>query len=212
MRKLQQLSILFSLVAALYLPCSQIVAQNKVDGLETGSLQDQFNFLVTKSNRYEQYRVVPTTWLNTFWSHVSDTLQQQQSKISADQQTMNEQLAQIKTLNNSAESLNTQIAELDKTKNSMNLLGLSVNKITYNSIMWLLIAGLLGGLVTYIMRFQNANTVTKKTIARNVGLQEELDNQRKRMLEKEQVLRRQLQDEVNKNNALLKKLGEDEDA
>ena len=192
------------MVALLMLSSAQLTAQRNADGLETGTLQEQFTFLATKSNRYEQYRVVPTTWLNTFWSHVSDTLQQQQSKIAADQQTMNDQLTQIKTLNTSAEALNAKIAELEKTKDSMSLLGLPINKITYNSVMWLLIAGLLGGLVTYIMRFNNANAVTKKTIARNVGLQEELDNQRKRMLEKEQVLRRQLQDEVNKNAALKK--------
>ncbi len=199
MAKLHNPRALLLLLGVLFLTFS--AAAQKAEGLESGTLQEQFDFLLKKSNRYEQYRVVPTTWLNTFWSHVADTLSLQKVELLRDKGTIKEQQTNIEELKNNTQTLQAQIDSLEKTKESMSFLGLQVNKVTYNLIMWLLVAGLIGGLVTYVLRFKNANAVTKKTLAKNLSLQEELDSQRKRMLEKEQVLRRQLQDEINKNNA-----------
>jgi chaperonin cofactor prefoldin len=73
-----------------------------------------------------------------------------------------------------------------------------MNKSVYHVLVWTIIAVLAVGLVFFLGRFRYANTITKNMRQDKEELQVKVDQLRKRMLEKEQELRRQLQDEINK--------------
>jgi len=64
--------------------------------------------------------------------------------------------------------------------------------------MWLIIIALLVLLILFIYKFKSSNSVTK--IARNnlADIEEEFEEHRRNALEREQKVRRQLQDEINK--------------
>lgn len=179
---------------------SSVVGAQQATQLDTGSLKEKFDYMVNESNRYQQFKVVPQVWLNNFWTHVADTLRQKDLKLAEYDNTIEEQQASIADLNATAVSLNNRINELEQAKDSMSFLGIRMHKNVYNTVMWALVALLLAGLIIYILRFQHANKTTVETRNKNLELEKELNDQRKRMLEKEQVLRRQLQDEINKNS------------
>lgn len=167
-------------------------------GLSEGSLQDQFNYLVEESSRYQTYKVVPNTWLNTFWTHVQDTLRAQQGALKENQIQINVQKKDIDQFETEKAALNEEIATLKREKNSLSLLGITVDKAVYHILVWAIIAALAVGLLFFLGRFRFANSITRQTRKDNEELQETVSHLRKRMLEKEQELRRQLQDEINK--------------
>ena len=73
-----------------------------------------------------------------------------------------------------------------------------MSKTSYSLIMWLLIIVLLALLILFIYKFNNSNSVTR--IAKNnlADIEEEFEEHRRYALEREQKVRRQLQDELNK--------------
>jgi hypothetical protein len=168
-------------------------------GLSEGSLQEQFNYMVDESSRYQTYKVVPQTWLNTFWSHVQDTLRANQGALRENRVLINVQKKDIAAFQATEDSLNLQIITLEKEKNSLSLLGIPMDKAAYHVLVWAIIGALAVGLIFFLGRFRYANSVTKKTRKDNQELEETVTHLRKRMLEKEQELRRKLQDEINKH-------------
>jgi len=42
--------------------------------LDSGTIADQFKFIATRSNSYQNYKVIKKDWLNTLKAHVVDSL------------------------------------------------------------------------------------------------------------------------------------------
>ena len=80
----------------------------------------------------------------------------------------------------------------------MSFLGILVSKATYNVILWTIIAGLLGLLLLFIYKFRRSNILTQIAKSNLSELETEYEDHRRRALEREQRISRQLQDEINR--------------
>jgi hypothetical protein len=75
---------------------------------------------------------------------------------------------------------------------------MQMSKGGYNALMWTIIAGLFALLLFFIYKFKNSNTITKQAKKALLETEEEYEEYRRNSLEREQKVRRQLQDEINK--------------
>ncbi len=173
--------------------------QEKPGSLNEGSIDSQFKFLVKKSNNYQQYKVVRKDFLNKFYGNIADSLVLNNQEISKLNRTINVQQGDVDSMNSQVATLQQDLAQIKKEKDSFSFFGILLKKGTYSTIMWSLIFGLLGGLLLYIFRFNRSHAVTAKAKESLAKTKEEFDAYRKKTLEKEQVLMRKLQDELNKN-------------
>ena len=80
----------------------------------------------------------------------------------------------------------------------MSLFSLQMIKISYNMLIWYIIGALLDLLIFFVYKFNNSNVVTKEAKLALAEMEEEFEEHRKVALEREQKVRRQLQDEINK--------------
>jgi hypothetical protein len=80
----------------------------------------------------------------------------------------------------------------------MALFGMQMSKGGYNALMWTIIAALFALLLLFIYKFKNSNSVTKQAKKVLLETEEEYEEYRRNALEREQKVRRQLQDELNK--------------
>ena len=80
----------------------------------------------------------------------------------------------------------------------MALFGIQMSKGGYNALMWTIIAALLVLLMFFIYKFKNSNATTKQAKKTLLETEEEYEEYRRNALEREQKVRRQLQDELNK--------------
>jgi len=81
----------------------------------------------------------------------------------------------------------------------MSLFGMQMSKTAYNLLMWSIIAGLFVFLLFFILKFKHSNVVTKEAKAALATLEDEFKAHRRTALEREQKVKRQLQDELNKH-------------
>ena len=103
-----------------------------------------------------------------------------------------------KTLDTTKSKLAASIEEEDKIE----AIGLVMKKTTYNTLLWSIITGLLGLLGFLLYKHKNGHEITKNTKLRLTEVESDFDAHRKKTLTNEQLLRRKLQDEINKNRTV----------
>ena len=164
----------------------------------SGTVDEQFDYLITKSNRYQQYKVVQLDWLQQLQRNVLDTIAQTDAIITAKDAEIQTQNTEINNLNTSLNTANTKIEELSTQIESISLFGMQLKKPVFKSLMFAIIGILALLLAIFIFQFKRSNAVTTQTKADIKELEEEFDQHRKRALEREQKVMRRLQDELNK--------------
>jgi septal ring factor EnvC (AmiA/AmiB activator) len=188
------MAVLFSI--SLYAQ-SNVEQQDNLS-LDSGTIDNQFDFVIKRSNRYQEYKVVRTAWLNTLKAHTLDSLKAIQDQLDNTRNTVNAQQTEIDGLKSELESTKATLDTTNLEKNSIALLGMQMSKTNYNLILWTVIGLLLILLLIFIFKFKNSNTVTRKAKRSLADIEEEFEEHRRNALEREQKVRRQLQDEINK--------------
>ncbi|MGJ5642114.1 tRNA (guanine-N1)-methyltransferase [Formosa sp. S-31] len=169
--------------------------------LNDGSLDNQFEYVIQKSNNYQDYKVVKKSWLYALKSHTLDSLKAVHKELSETQINVDQQANEIGTLKSNLSETQNTLDLTNKEKDSMQFLGLQLSKQSYNTFIWSVIGGLLVCLLFFIYKFKNSNTVTKEAKRMLAEIEEEFEEHRQTALKREQKVRRQLQDELNKQKA-----------
>lgn len=166
--------------------------------IDSGSVNNQFDFLIDKSNRYQEYKVVRITWLNALKSNVNDSLEVKDKDLNLNRILIGNQASQIDSLNTELGKAKSDIGRLDNENQSFSLFGIQFKKSVFRIIFFSIIGGLLLLLVIFISRFKASNRITQQIKSNLKEVEEEFETHRKVALEREQKVRRQLQDELNK--------------
>ena len=162
------------------------------------TLEEQFTDVIEKSNRYQDYKVVKTYKLNNLRKSVNDSIAQLEQTIDAAEGKIQEQQSEIEGLTANLAATENDLTLSKQKEDGISLLGTLLKKSTYNTIMWSVIGLLLLGLVILFFKFKSSHRVTREAQVKLAETEEEFENHRQRTLEREQQLRRKLQDEINK--------------
>jgi len=166
--------------------------------IDSGTIENQFDYLINKSNRYQEYKVVRRVWLDRLKKAVDDSLNVIQIELKNTKITLSKKEVEINRLSDSLNDSKKNVALLNNEKDSIRFFGTLISKPLYNSILWSIIIVLLIFLLFYILRFNRSNKITKYSNGKFNELEKEFEEHRQRSLEREQQLRRKLQDELNK--------------
>lgn len=170
--------------------------------LDNGPITNQFEFIYKKSGNYrsegKRYEVVRVLSLDKLRKNVLDTLKVYAQKENDLKATIAGHETTITSLNEKLDETTKNLAGVTEEKDSMSFLGMLVSKGTYNSILWTIIMGLLGLLLFFIYKFRRSNILTQEAKTSLAEVEEEYEDHRRRALEREQRISRQLQDEINK--------------
>jgi hypothetical protein len=155
---------------------------------EKGTIPEQIKYLDEHTRIYDNYRAIREDMYRTFSTNAVDTLTNAKSK-------MNGFIIQNTTLNNRIDSLKKSLEASDskllkatRTKDSISILGMEVNKIAYNSIMWTILAALGFLLIIGYLSFKQNRIVTLRTKKDLNELREEFEEyQKKNRLEREKM-------------------------
>ncbi|MGD1947670.1 MAG: tRNA (guanine-N1)-methyltransferase [Croceivirga sp.] len=199
------MKILSMAIVGLFMTAFTLHAQDNQSQLpqEDASIKGQFETIIRKSTNYRQngkrYEVVRLLELNALQKNVLDSLKTNSTSISSLKVTIAENETAISSLNSKLDETTKNLTKITEEKDSMPFFGSLVSKSTYKLIVWSIIIGLLILLVLFIYRFKNSNALTQQAKASLSDLEEEYEQHRRRALEREQKISRELHDERNKN-------------
>ena len=200
--KLLKNSILTFLIAFAFNTINAQEVQS-IQSINEGSINDQFEFVLRKSGNFKgtsglAYEAVKRSMFLALQAHTIDSIKTIQTKLNDTRNTVSTQQKEINDLKNNLTKTQDTLTATNTEKDSMALFGLQMSKTSYNLLMWIIIAVLLVFLITFIYKFKNSNAVTKDSKSALAEIEDEFEEHRRNALEREQKVRRQLQDELNK--------------
>lgn len=193
---------LFNVISALFFTVF-MSAQTQLTKAQVESLpntiENEFVKIYKKSNNWQEYKMVKRVAFINFQKRVLDSVSIIKKDILTKKETIKQQKETIFSLNEQITKLNEDLKKSSNAKDSISLFGMQLSKTVYNFILWTIIIVLLVGLFFFIFKYKRSNIITKGATKNLVEIEEEFEQHRKKTLEKEQKLRRQLHDEMNKN-------------
>ena len=172
----------FALIAALTIfSTTRGISQNVLpDVLVKGTIQEQMNFLEEKTRIYEDYRAIREDMFQGIKKNAIDSLTKAKSRISGFVKLTGSLNVRIDSLNNNLKVTKDELKEMSRTKNSISVIGIKIDKTVYNNIMWIIVAGLTFVLVIGFLTFKRNRTITVNTKKELKELNEEFEAYRKK--------------------------------
>ena len=197
--KLKTLLLSFFVLAISF---AQDTPTHKINSINEGSLEEQFNYISRISSNYndkgKRYEVINRIYFESLKTNVIDSLKVLETQIIEANKTIKSQENANSAIQKELEDTKTTLEKTDSEKDKISLFGMQLSKGLYNIILWSIIGVLLLLVFTFIYKFKSSNSITKaakKSLAETEG---EFEEHRRVALEREQKVRRQLQDEINK--------------
>jgi hypothetical protein len=147
--------------------------------LNNGSIKEQLNYLEQKTRIYEFYRAIREDMFQKIKTNISDTLTAAGNDLMYLRQERSDLKVTIDSLNTLLKTTNANLEEMTRTKNSIKVLGLAINKTSYNSIMWIIVAGLIGLLAIGFLAFKRNLSVANSKKKELEELKNEFEAYRK---------------------------------
>lgn len=184
------------LITFLILNASFSFSQEITD--EPNSIENQFDKIYRTSTSYQIYKVISKKAYQGLKVNVLDSLNSSKKIILEKERLLKEEKNTIEETKKLLSKTQLDLETANQKENSISLFGLQLSKISYNLLLWGIIIILLLGLSYFIFKFIKSNVLTKEAKNNLIDVEAEFELHRKKSLVREQKLRRQLQDEINK--------------
>ncbi len=140
--KLMLLSLLISVTPYLSAQSPSILAV-----LDSASLEDQLDYVNQKTRVYDGFRAIREDVFQKMQKNALDSLNEEKLEVARFNSELREREFQIETLNTNLSRNQSERDQAIRTKDSFKFLGMEVQKGVYNTIMWIIVLGLLVGSV-----------------------------------------------------------------
>jgi len=179
--------------------------QQPKPSLDGGTLESQFDYLYRKSSSYQEYKVVKKTSYQKIKGNVLDSLSSIKKELGDTKKIVEVQASEITNLKDDLKITNDNLSAVTKEKDNIKFLGMPMTKSAYNSLLWTIIFSLVALLLFFIFKYRSSNTITTQAQDLLADTEKEFEAYKAKALEREQKVRRELQDELNKQKYAGKK-------
>jgi len=160
-----------------------------------GPIEEQLDVLVKNSFPYENFKDIRPN-LGTLRRNILDSLSQSANQLRERDQSIQQQELKIDSLENSLSVAKKEASRRDLTS----FLGMEMATATYHLFLWGLIILLAILLFYFMQRYKSNIQIAKDSRASEEEIREQFEQHRKKAMEREQKLKRDLQDELNKSS------------
>lgn len=154
---------------------------------------------------YDGYYFMREPQINAFYKALKDTTTRLKSVIATNETNIASLTGTVTTLNSTVEDLQNQLKESQANVASIDVMGGSMDKGGFSTLMFTLLFIILAVAVIGYLLFMRSNRVTSNTQRTLNDLQDEYEKHRQKSVEREMKLNRQLQTERNKMEELKSK-------
>ena len=162
------------------------------------TLQERYIILKSKSQTYNDYKVIKEVILDGMWRVILDSVSLQKTTIKEAQANIAGLQTEVNKLKSAMDEKEKGMAEMVHDSTHIDVMGIPFHKAAFLSGTGLIVAGLIVGLLSVIGRMKLQNkTLSEKSLALN-ALIHEFEDYRQRAMDKQTKLSRELQDERNK--------------
>lgn len=179
---------------------TSIFGQPSAKALEENqtTLKDRYKLMKDGSQTYESYKVIKENVLDSFWKITMDSLSNEKAKYHQASEEVSLMQQKVKTAMDSINIQKASMSEIIFDSNHISVLGLPFSKAFF----LILVAVLMGGLIFFslglLTRMKVLSSLVKEKTLIADSISNEFEEFKKRAMEKQTKLSRELQNERNK--------------
>lgn len=166
---------------------------------EPKTIEGQFDKMFRISSTYQTYKVIDKDAFILLKNNVLDSIKKTKKSLVELENLLKEERESIAYLNESMTKMQLELDNALSKEDTISFFGIPLSKITYSLLLWTIIIGLGSGLGFFVFKFFRSDVLTKQAQENLITVEEEFEIYRKKSIEREQKLRRQSQDEINKH-------------
>jgi uncharacterized membrane protein (DUF106 family) len=156
--------------------------------LDSASFEAQLDYVQNRTRVYDEFRAIREDIFQKIKKNALDSLNKEKLEVARLNSELIERDFQIESLNTNLSRAKTEKDQAIRTKDSFSFLGMEVQKGVYNTVMWVLVLGLLTGGILLFLLFKRSFVVTTHTKDELKRIQEEFEEYRKSAREKYEKL------------------------
>jgi hypothetical protein len=168
------------------------------------TLRERFTIMKSKSQSYGNYKVIKESVLDGVWKITQDTIAGKNTAIKTANTNINNLKSQLSAAEKTLTAKEQSMAEILHSSTHINVIGIDLPKGAFISIAVITVAALLGllGLIIARMKLQS-KSLAERNLAVS-ALTHEFDEYKHRAMDRQTKLSRELQDERNKLQAMIR--------
>ncbi|HEY5918574.1 MAG TPA: hypothetical protein VIU13_14255 [Chryseolinea sp.] len=168
------------------------------------TLRERFTIMKSKSQSYGNYKVIKESVLDGVWKITQDTIAGKNTAIKTANTNINNLKSQLSAAEKTLTAKEQSMAEILHSSTHINVIGIDLPKGAFISIAAITVAALLGllGLIIARMKLQS-KSLAERNLAVS-ALTHEFDEYKHRAMDRQTKLSRELQDERNKLQAMIR--------
>jgi len=156
--------------------------------LDSATLEAQLDYLETHTRIYNDFRAIREDVFQKTKKNVEDSLSREKLEVARLKSEISERDFQIETLNTDLSRTKTERDQAIRTKDSFMFLGIQLQKGVYNTIMWIIVLGLLLVGAFLFLLFKRGFAVNSQIKNELKTIQEDYEEYRKSSREKYEKL------------------------
>ena len=174
------------------------VSQAQEASLSKNTIASQFDYILEKSENYRDLKIVKTKWIQNLKQNITKSYGTIESQLLDSRTVVNRQKTEIAQLQSKLKETNASLSAYTNTGPTVTFLGIQFNQYVFTMLFSIVFFGSLLSFVFFAIRFRKANAITQHSKSILSELEEEYQEYKRRAIEREQKVSRQLQDEINK--------------
>lgn len=180
---------------------SPLLAQPAVKAIEdkTLTLQERYEVMKSGSQTYQDYKVIKGVILDGFWKINTDSINEQHAQLRLANSRIDSLHVELKNVQKELVDQKASMEEIVYDSKHISVIGIPFGKGTFLVLVATLLAGLLVflGIILGRMKILNSGMKEKSLIAHTIT--QEFEEYKRKALEKQTKLSRELQNERNKS-------------
>ncbi|MFD2553768.1 hypothetical protein [Sphingobacterium tabacisoli] len=166
------------------------------------NLNTQFQVLLAQSKSQDaDFKVIRKSNIEIIQKNVNDSISKYTKEIASLKNSSSSSVATVTGLKDSLQTVQSELQVEKQRTDSISFLGIDFAKSAYHSTVWIIIAVLGIGFFSMLVSFRKAKTDTVEHQKTAEETQNEFQQYKKKAMEKEQLLKRQLLDEQLKRDS-----------
>jgi hypothetical protein len=175
-------------------------AQTASDALkpDNQTLRERYLLMKTKSQNYQDYKVIKENLLDSWWKIVTDSLQAKQAAIKQSQANANKLQAELNQSMESLKAKESSMQDVVYASTHIKVLGIDFDKGFFAGLMGFIILalGLTIAVIMYTLKASRKTLKEKTDLA--TAISNEYEDYKRKAMDKQTKLSRELQNERNK--------------
>ena len=164
-----------------------------------GTLANQFDYVIQKSNNFQEFKVFKHDYLLLLKKNSLDSVGRFKNELVSLKSQFSNHTSIVAQLKDTLKAINEELTTLKKAQDNVSLFGSPMSKTNYNFVMWGIVIVLFLILIVFLFQLKSAKAIAHEVKNNVKKIEEEFEDYKHKALEKEQKLGRQLQDEINKH-------------